>query len=277
MVHVTPIPVRPLSILALALCLGCAGTGINKGDFSLISIDEEWQLGEQLSTDIAKEMRLLTGPGIEAYVTAVGQKILAQAVNDTPIASRPWQFHVVDDKEINAFNIPGGHVYIHSGLVAQARSYSEMAAVMGHEISHGLARHGVENMTKQYGIMVVASLVLGQNPAVYQEVLASVLAGGAIMRFSRAAEEEADRLAVTYLYGAGIDPQGMVTFFNKLLEIRGSRPGALEQFFSSHPLTEDRIRDTQNQIDGLPPKDLVTDDAGFKDFQGRVAAAAQTP
>jgi predicted Zn-dependent protease len=207
----------------------------------------------------------------------VGQKILAQAVNDTPIASRPWQFHVVDDKEINAFNIPGGHVYIHSGLVAQARSYSEMAAVMGHEISHGLARHGVENMTKQYGIMVVASLVLGQNPAVYQEVLASVLAGGAIMRFSRAAEEEADRLAVTYLYGAGIDPQGMVTFFNKLLEIRGSRPGALEQFFSSHPLTEDRIRDTQNQIDGLPPKDLVTDDAGFKHFQGRVAAAAQTP
>jgi len=266
-------------VLAAALVLptGCATTGINKGDVSLISIDEEWQLGEQLSTDIAKEMRLLPETQIEAYVTALGQKILAQAAGDTPVASRPWHFHVVDDKEINAFNIPGGHVYIHSGLVTQADSYAELAGVMGHEISHGLARHGVENMTKQYGIMVVASLVLGNNPAVYQEILASVLAGGAIMKFSRNAEEEADRLGVNYLYEAGIDPQGMVSLFGKLLAMEGSRPGALEQFFSSHPLTEDRIRNTQAQIDALPAKSLVGTDAGFQDFKARVAAAATQP
>lgn len=264
-------------VTALVLPAGCATTGINKGDVSIISIDEEWQLGEQLSGDIAKEMQVVPGAEINAYVTALGRKILAQAVNDTPVASRPWQFHVVEDKSINAFNIPGGHVYLNSGLVAQAGSYAELAGVMGHEISHGLARHGVENMTKQYGILVVASLVLGKNPAVYQEILAGVLANGAIMKFSRSAEEEADRLGVSYVYKAGIDPEGMVTFFGKLLDERGSRPGALELFFSSHPLTEDRIRSTQAQIDALPAKNLISSDAGFQDFKNRVAAAVSQP
>ena len=75
-------------------------------------------------------------------------------------------------------------------------------------------------------------------------------------------------------YAAGIDPQGMVTFFRKLLEVRGSKPGSLEQFFSSHPLTEDRIRDAQARIDALPPKTLRADDPGFGDFQIRVASLA---
>jgi predicted Zn-dependent protease len=260
----------------MALVPGCTGTGINKGDFSLISIGEEWELGNQLSADIAKEMRVLAGGEVNAYITNMGQKILAQARNDTPVATQPWQFHVVDNKEINAFNIPGGHVYVYSGLVAQAESYNELAAVMGHEVSHGLARHGVENMSKQYGIMALASLVLGENPAVYQEILTNILAGGAIMKFSREAEKEADRLGVTYTYGAGIDPEGMVSFFQKLLEVRDRRPGTIEQFFSSHPLTEDRIHDVQSQIDALPQKPLMQNDAGFEDFKRRVAAASSS-
>lgn len=157
--------------------LGCVGTGINKGDFSLISIGEEWQLGEQLSQDIAKEMTILQDPQINAFVTRIGHLILAQAGSDTPVAARPWEFHVVDNKDLNAFNIPGGHVYVHSGLIAEAAGYHELVAVMGHEVSHGLARHGVENLSKQYGIIALASLILGNNPAAYQEILASVLAG----------------------------------------------------------------------------------------------------
>jgi predicted Zn-dependent protease len=263
--------------LLLTLGLGCAGTGINQGDFSIISIDEEWQLGEQLSTDIAKEMKLLDSPAVNDYVTRIGETILAQAKGDTPVASRPWHFHVVDSKDVNAFNIPGGHVYVNSGLVAQADRFNELVAVMGHEVSHGLARHGVENMSKQYGIAVLASLVLGNNPAVYEEILASVLAGGAVMRFSRDAEREADRLGVGYLYQGGIDPMGMVSFFEKLLELRASRPSSLEQFFSSHPLTEERIQAVTTQVQGYPPKTLKQDDAGFTDFQGRVAAVATAP
>lgn len=261
-------------VTTLVLSAGCATTGINKGDFSLISIDEEWALGDSLSRDIAKEMRVLDAPQINQYVTTIGNMLVAQATNDTPVASRPWHFHVVDNKEVNAFNIPGGHVYVNSGLVAEAGRYDELVMVMAHEVSHGLARHGVENLSKQYGIAVLASLVLGKNPAVYKEILANVLAGGAVMRFSRDAEREADRLGIRYGYAAGVDPEGMVSFFQKLLDLRQSRPSGLEQFFSSHPLTEDRIRDARAEIAGLPPKTLKETDPGFAEFQKRVAAAA---
>ena len=213
-----------VTLTLLGLVLGCAGTGINKGDFSLISIEEEWQLGAQFSVDIAKEMRLIEDPEIKAYITRLGQDVLAQAGGDTPIAAQPWNFHVIAEDQVNAFNIPGGHVYFYSGLISRADNYGELMGVMAHEVSHGLARHGVENMSKQYGISIVASLVLGQNPKVYQEVLANILAGGAIMKFSRGAEAEADRLGAGYMYHAGADPMGMVMFFQKLLDLRPAKP-----------------------------------------------------
>lgn len=180
-----------LAVTGLGLMLGCAGTGINKGDISFISIDEEWQLGEQLAADIADEMRLVDNPQVSAYITRMGNEVLAQAKGDTPIADRPWDFHVVAGDEVNAFNIPGGHVYFYSGLIARADNYGEVMGVMAHEVSHGLVRHGVENMTKQYGISMLAGLVLGKDPAAYQEILANILAGGAIMKFSRRASGSA--------------------------------------------------------------------------------------
>lgn len=265
---------RGFPLLCAATLAGCAGAGINKGDLSLISIDEEWQLGDQLAGDIAREKRLLRDPAIEEYVTRMGRTILAQATGDTPVASRPWTFHVIEDETLNAFNIPGGHVYLHSGLVAASGDYAELMGVMAHEVAHGLARHGVENLTKQYGISIVISLVLGQDPAAYQEILAQILAGGAIMKFSRGAESEADRLGVGYLYRAGIDPAGLADFFEKLLEVRGSRPGAIEQFFSSHPLTEDRIANVNALAASQPPKALTRTEPGFDAFKQAVIRAA---
>jgi predicted Zn-dependent protease len=264
----------PLLVAAAAGPLACATSGINKGDLSLISIKEEWQLGQQLSTDIAKQKRILDTPEINRYVTRMGEDIIAQAKGDTPVADQPWHFYVIDDDTVNAFNIPGGYVYLQSGLVAKADTYAELMGVMAHECSHGLARHGVENLTKQYGIVMVASLVLGKNPAVYQEVLASVLANGAVSKFSRDAEAEADRLGARYMYDAGVNPEGMVNFFRVLLELRQSRPSSIEQFFASHPLTEDRIKDVQNEVDGFAPKSLTTHDPGFAAFKEAVARAA---
>lgn len=254
---------------------GCAGTGINKGDFNIISVEEEWQLGQQLEADIAAQMPVLDSGPIYDYVNRMGRTILAQATGDSEVADLPWEFHVIKDESVNAFNIPGGHVYIHSGLVAKADSYHELMAVMGHEVSHGLARHAVENLSKQYGIVALASLVLGENPAVYEEILASVLAGGAVMKFSRDAEREADRLGLNYVYMAGINPNGMITFFQKLIELRGRQPSSLEQFFSSHPLSEERIANAEEQIASFPAKTLTSTDAGFADFKQRVAAASQ--
>jgi len=256
------------------LATSCAGTGINRGDFSLISISEEWDLGERLAADIEGRKKVIDDPAVEAYVTAMGRRILAQAAGDTPVAKRPWTFHVIEDETVNAFNIPGGHVYLHSALVASAEDYGELMGVMAHEVSHGLARHGVENLTKQYGVSLVVSLALGKDPNAYEEILANILAGGAVMKFSRAAESEADRLGVGYMAKGGVDPRAMADFFRILLQGRRSRPSSVEQFFASHPLTEDRIAAVEAQARSLPPRPLVRTEPGFEAFQRAVAAAA---
>ena len=248
--------------LIVVLALGC-GSG---GDFNLISLEEEWQLGQQLSQDIARQISLNRDPAVNQYINQMGQRIVAQ----TNMANLPWNFYVVNDPSINAFAIPGGHVYVHTGLINAARNSSELAGVMAHEIAHVLARHSTEQISRQYGISVLAGAVLGQNPGVLQQLAAQIVAGGALARFSRQAEEEADALGVQAMNLAGYNPMGMVTMFQTLLANSRSSPGAVERFFSTHPLTQDRISDTERLIQRLPQRSTVTNDQGFEQIKARV-------
>lgn len=260
---------RPVlsGLLALAILSGCATTGVNKGDVNLVSLEEEWQLGQQLEADLAKKLDLVNDKEVVGYVNKLGQSLVA----GTELAGAPWRFHVVRDAEINAFNIPGGHVYVNTGLIAAADNASELAGVMGHEIAHGVARHGTEQLTKVYGLNFLAGAVLGQQPETYEKILAQILGSGAIAKFSRGAEEEADALGLRYVYAAGYDPEGMATLFEKLLARRQGSPGAVGQFFSTHPLTEERIRDTRARIAQLPStQGLKRDEPGFQQVRRKV-------
>jgi predicted Zn-dependent protease len=202
-------------VSALFLVLAaCASSGVNQGDFNVVSIVEEWQLGQQLESDLARELVLVDDPIIVGYINEVGNRLVRQ----TEMAGLPWEFHVVRNDEINAFNIPGGHVYVHTGLIKAARNSSELVGVMAHEVGHGVARHSTEQLTRAYGLNIVAGILLGSDPAAYQQILAQILGTGAIASFSRDAEREADGLAVSYLYEAGYDPRGFVNFFEVLME-----------------------------------------------------------
>jgi predicted Zn-dependent protease len=254
---------RFLVTLTIVLSMGCGGSG---GNFNLISLEEEWQLGQQLSQDIARQVRLNNDPTANAYITQLGQRIVAQ----TPMANMPWQFHIVEDDSINAFAIPGGHVYVHTGLINASDNAAELASVMGHEISHVVARHSTEQISRQYGIEILGGLILGQNPGALQQLAAQIVAGGALARYSRDAEDEADKLGLQYMNAAGYNPRGMVTMFQKLLAANRSRPGAVQQFFSTHPLTEDRIRKTENRIPQLAQRSTALDDQGFQNLKARV-------
>ena len=254
--------------LALLLVAGCASSGVNKGQINIISLEEEWQLGQQLERDIARQMPLVEDRAALAYVNAVGQRIVRQ----TELGQLPWEFHIVANKEVNAFNIPGGHVYVNSGLIEATDDVAEFAAVLAHEISHGVSRHGTEQLTRAYGISALGSVLLGQNPRVYEEILAQVLAQGSMARFSRSAENEADNLGVRYMYEAGYDPQGMVQMFRGLLEQRRRQPSSVEQFFATHPLTEERIANVQKEITALPQRaGLTRQDPEYRELQSRVA------
>ncbi|HET6567491.1 MAG TPA: M48 family metallopeptidase [Rhodothermales bacterium] len=252
--------------MASSLFGGCATTGVNKGDVNLISLDEEWQLGQQMEAQVAQQVRLVNDPQALSYLNQIGQSI----VNQTPLANLPWDFHIVQDPAINAFSIPGGHVYVNTGLIAAAQNASELAGVMAHEISHGVARHATEQITKQYGLSVAAGLLLGQNPNILEQIVSQIVAGGALAKFSRDDEREADQLGVRYMAGAGYDPHGMADMFRILLAKDQSQPSAVSQFFSTHPLTQERIQNVTQQANAMNTSGLRTNDSGFASFKSRV-------
>lgn len=266
--------VLPLALLVLASwgsIQGCASSGVNQGQVNVVSLEEEWQLGQRLERDLATKLRFVRDSRAQGYLDDVGRRIVRQ----TEFARLPWKFHLVADPAVNAFSIPGGHVYVNSGLVAAARNVAEFAGVVAHETAHGVARHSTEQLTKAHGLNILATLALGSNPSVYEQLLAQIVGGGTMARFSRGAEHEADSLGVRYMQGAGYDPRGMPAMFSTLLAQRKQRPGSVQRFFATHPLTEDRIAAVNREIAQLPPASgrLTTTDSGFADFKRRAGGS----
>lgn len=258
---------RSLLLALVVVLTGCATSGVNRGDVNIVSMEEEWQLGQQLERDLERELDLSRDRVVTSYVSQLGQRLVAQ----TEMSDRRWEFHVVRDGNINAFNIPGGHVYVHTGLIAAADNAAELAGAMAHEIAHGVSRHATERLTKQYGLSTGASILLGGNPAWYEQLLAQIAATGAVAKFSRDDEREADRLGVRYMAQSGYDPQGMVHMFRELLRQRERQPGAVSQFFSTHPLTEERIQNVEQQIQQMDlPRGLQMRDGEFETVRRRV-------
>ncbi|HKQ57700.1 MAG TPA: M48 family metallopeptidase [Candidatus Eisenbacteria bacterium] len=262
--HATAVLVLPVLLVAG----GCATMGVNSGDVNLIGLNEEWQMGQQLERQLAGELKLVNDAATVAYVNDIGQRIVRQ----TELAGAPWTFHVVNSPEINAFNVPGGHVYVNTGLIKAAGNTSELAAVMAHEIGHGVSRHATERISKVYGLNLGAGLLLGDHPSTLKKIAAQLAAGGLVARFSRADENEADRLGIRYMYDAGYDPRGMAGMFGKLLDARKRRPSSVEQFFSTHPLAEDRIASARAQANALPRKSgLIANDGRLATIKQRVS------
>lgn len=221
------------AFLAVLLSAGAA----QAAGFNLISLNQEWSMRNDLHAQVQQQYRLVNDRASLQYLNQVGRRIAAQ----TPMGNMPWDFFIVDDPSVNAFNLPGGLVYVNRGLIAEADSLDQLAGVLAHEIGHGAARHGTQLMTRSYGYNLLAGLLLGRNPSQTQQILAQVVGAGVLTNYSRDAEREADRLGVEYAYRAGYNPRGAADFFRQLLQLRQRRPTRVEQFFSSHPLTESRI------------------------------------
>jgi beta-barrel assembly-enhancing protease len=229
-----------LALIAVFCLAGCAAMGT--GGVNLISIEEEWEMGKQFEAELAEELEVSQS----ASLTAMGERLIAE----TDMAHLPWRFYVVEDDAVNAFNVPGGLVYVNAGLIRRVGD-EQVAAVVAHEIGHGVARHGTQRLTQQYGLALLAGAVLGEEPGVVGQIVAQIAAAGTIARFSRSQEHEADELGVRFMHQANYDPQAMVRMLEYLLELQQSEPGAVEQFFATHPSIDDRIRNVQALVDAL--------------------------
>jgi predicted Zn-dependent protease len=260
----------------LALGLVAGSTGLAACG---VSTQQEMEMGRQYAAEINRQLPIVDDPLIHRYVNTLGNRIQRQQGN----RDIPYTFYVVNIEEINAFAIPGGFVYINRGLVERTDNLSELAGVLAHEIGHVEARHSaemIERMQAAQAGVTIASVLLGAPPQGLAGAAVDIGANLYFARHSRQAENEADVIAVRLLPGAGIDPGGMVTFFKELIEERERSPSTLEQWFSTHPLTEERIANVRALIRALPPAqtaNLQITSADYSSFKARVAQLPPPP
>ena len=252
---------RIFASLALAVTVTACG----------VSQQQEIQMGQDYSQQINAQLPIVSDPEVNRYINVLGDQI----ANRTSRADLPWRFYVVDSREVNAFAVPGGYIYVNRGLIERTTTMDELAGVLGHEIGHVVRRHSIEQMEKAQGANVGVTLACILTSICNSQVAQAGIniAGGAVFaRFSRQDELEADQEAIANTTKAGINPQGIVTMFQKLMSERRSRPSAVEGWFSTHPLEEDRIAATQATINTLPSaqRNLTRNTSNYNSFVARV-------
>jgi predicted Zn-dependent protease len=245
--------------------------GVGKG-VNFYSLEKEIALGKQLAQEVERQAKVINDPIIAEYVNRVGQNLVRNSD-----AKVPFTIKVLDSEEVNAFALPGGFFFVNAGLILKAETEAELAGVMGHEIAHVAARHGTRNATRgqiaQIG-MIAASIAI---PYGWTGYAIRQGAGMAIplgfLTFSRANEREADHLGLQYMYKAGYDPAAFVDFFEKIESMEKRKPGSLAKVFATHPMTDDRIKAAQEEIqqDLAPKPEYVVSTSEFNDVKARLA------
>jgi predicted Zn-dependent protease len=246
-------------VIAASLIAGCA-----------LTVDQERDLGAQFSRQVAGQMPVVHDPEVLGYVRGIGQRLVA-ASGPQPFAIT-W--NVVQDPNINAFAGPGGFIYVHTGLLQKARSSSEVAAVMSHELAHVTLRHVSSAVARQQQSALLGAGIAAVTDSSAAGQIAGLGAGVYNLRYNRQAERDADRVGVVVLQKAGFDPQGMVSIFQLLGSSGGGGKGG---FLSSHPGTAERIAEIQGYISGLPrTASARRDDGGLPSIQTRLRTVRGT-
>jgi len=233
--------------LLLTLSLGACAINPATGGrmFSLVSEDQEIQIGQDAAAEVDASMGLYADSSLQAYVDSVGQALAA--VSERP--DLPWSFKIVDDPVINAFALPGGPVYLARGIMTYFNSEAEMASVLGHEIGHITARHSVEQISRAQLMQVglVASVVLVPELRPFGDAL-----GGGLeilfLKFGRDDESQSDQLGFRYMTRLGYDPEGAVDMFEILERQRDSSGGSVPEWQSTHPDPGNRVIAAQQRI-----------------------------
>ncbi|MGH9657121.1 MAG: M48 family metallopeptidase [Bryobacteraceae bacterium] len=242
------------------------GKGVN-----FYSLEKEIALGKQLAQEVERQAKIVDDPVIAEYVNRLGQNLVRNS--DSKV---PFTIKVIDAEEINAFALPGGFFFVNTGILLNAESEAEVAGVMAHEIAHVAARHGTKQATRGT-IINYASLPLifmggWTGYAIRQGAGLAIPIG--FLTFSRGFETEADDLGIQYLYKAGYDPTAFVDFFEKIQSKEKKKPGTMSKVFATHPMTDDRIKNAQKNIQEVlvsKPEYVVTT-SEFHDVKARLLA-----
>ena len=238
---------------------------------SIISQEKEIAIGKQYATEIEKQSKIVKDPVVAEYVNRIAQNIARNSDLTIPLTVR-----VIDSPEINAFALPGGFLFVNTGVLLAADEESQVAGVIAHEIAHVAARHWASQMTKAT-ILQYATIPLIFVPMTYPVYMgiSSAMNFGipmAFLKFNRSAEAEADYLGLQYMYKAGYDPNSYVSFFSKVIEQERRQPGSTAKIFMDHPPTPDRIIKCEQEIKEILPKrqEYLVTTSEFDDVKTRM-------
>jgi len=238
---------------------------------SIISQEKEIGIGKQYATQIDHSAKIISDPVVNEYVNRVAQNVARNSDLTIPLTVK-----VIDSPEINAFALPGGFLYVNSGLLLSAEEEDQIAGVMAHEIAHVAARHWASQMTKMT-LLQYATLPLLFTPMSYPVYMGVSQAFNfgvpiAFLKFNRGAEGEADYLGIQYMYKAGYDPNSYVAFFGKVMDEERRAPGSVPKIFQDHPPTPDRIIKSQEEIKEILPKrdQYLVSTSEFDDVKSRM-------
>jgi len=249
---------RALMGAVAGLCLpGCLATDFNlatqREEYTLTSTAKEVELGRRIARRVQEELPLTADDPLQQKVRTIGERLVAECDRRELV----YRFAVMDDEEVNAFSLPGGYVFINTGLIQAAVNDDELAAVMAHEIAHIAARHAVKRYETSLGLQIVqlATLATRQGEAVRG---LGVAAQAARLAYARQDELEADRLGVKYLKAAGFDPAAMLTFLDTLQDRHQERDphylprGVVHpQYALTHPYVPERRRAVKEALFGV--------------------------
>ncbi len=250
--------------------------GIGEG-FNLFSLNRERALGESMARRLDGRLQLVTDPEVNSYVNRIVQRL---AINSD--AKVPFTVRVVKNEDANATSFPGGYLYVNSGLIAASPDEATFAGILAHEVAHVAARHVTKMLTRRMLFRIGAIPLMFMTGGI---ALAVDNAAGFAMPLSNAkyvrdSEREADLLAVEYTYAAGYDPEAFVQFFEMIAakqKYKGSK--FINLMFSTHVMTEDRVRRAQAAIAAvLPERDkYVIDTSEFRQVKARLSETADQP
>jgi predicted Zn-dependent protease len=245
--------IRLVLIALIVLCVTALGQRTQlKPGLNNYSPADDVKLGQQAAQEAEKSLTLINDRGVTTYIATLGQKLVSKAPDPNKF---PFTFKVVNEKEINAFALPGGPVFVNRGAIEAADNEAQIAGVMGHEIAHVVLRHGTNQASKSDiagGVAGVLGGLFGGRTGQLASAGGAFAANMTLLRYSRDAESQADLMGTQILYDLGYAPRAMAEFFDKLAkEHRGS---SMEQWFSNHPIPENRVAKVNAEIKKLGPE-----------------------
>lgn len=225
---------------------------------NFVSYEKEIAIGAQYAAQIDQSMRLLDDKDVTNYVDKLVQNLVRHSD-----AKVPFHVKIIDSDEVNAFALPGGYLYVNKGLLQHTETEDELVGVLCHEIAHVAARHATERLTKMQLLQwaSIPTIFVGGGAGIAVRNALGMTLNLQILGITRGSEREADILGVQYAWHAGFDPNGFLSFFEKMLALEKKQPGKFASWFRTHPTTPQRIIYMKKEIDEcLPvkPKYVVT-------------------